>query len=118
LSIGPYKTDDDARRRMRKRSRGRGRRIRIGGAAGGDEGGGDGDGEEEKIVTMIMKRRRKNNRSLSTMFSIVACNNWQSIRVRVRVTLRLAVYSQSVRLGAKPLEIHDQRFFFVTEPLQ
>jgi hypothetical protein len=30
----------------------------------------------------------------------------------VRVTLRLAVYSQSVRLGAKPLENHDQRFVF------
>jgi hypothetical protein len=34
------------------------------------------------------------------------------IRVRVRVTLRLAVYRRSVRLGAKPLEAHDQRFFF------
>jgi hypothetical protein len=31
---------------------------------------------------------------------------------RVRVTLRLAVYRQSVRLGAKPLEAHDQHFFF------
>jgi hypothetical protein len=29
----------------------------------------------------------------------------------VRVTLRLAVYSQSVRLGDKPLETHDQQFF-------
>jgi hypothetical protein len=28
------------------------------------------------------------------------------------VTLRLAVYSQSVRLGVKPLETHDQTFFF------
>jgi hypothetical protein len=26
-----------------------------------------------------------------------------------RFTLRLAVYRQSVRLGAKPLEVHDQR---------
>jgi hypothetical protein len=32
--------------------------------------------------------------------------------VRVRVTLRLAVYRQSVRLGVRPLEAHDQRFFF------
>jgi hypothetical protein len=32
------------------------------------------------------------------------------VRVRVRVTLRLAVYRQSVRLGAKPPEVHDQRF--------
>jgi hypothetical protein len=30
----------------------------------------------------------------------------------LRVTLRLAVYSQSVRLGAKPHEVHDQSFFF------
>jgi hypothetical protein len=32
---------------------------------------------------------------------------------RVRVTLRLAVYRQLVRLGAKLLEIHDHRNFFV-----
>jgi hypothetical protein len=36
----------------------------------------------------------------------------QSPYFRVRVTLRLAVYRESVRLGAKPLETHDQRFFF------
>jgi hypothetical protein len=36
--------------------------------------------------------------------------------VRVRVTLRLAVYRQSVRLGAKPLEDHDQ--IFSTERLR
>jgi hypothetical protein len=33
-------------------------------------------------------------------------------RVRVRVTLRLAVYRQSVHLGAKPLVAQDQSFFF------
>jgi hypothetical protein len=33
------------------------------------------------------------------------------VRVRVRVTLLLAVYPQSVRLGARPLETHDQYFF-------
>jgi hypothetical protein len=31
------------------------------------------------------------------------------ILVRVRVTLRLAVYRQLVRLGGKPLETHDQQ---------
>jgi hypothetical protein len=36
--------------------------------------------------------------------------------VKVRVTLRLAVYRQSVRLGLKPLEAHDQRIFLPTEP--
>jgi hypothetical protein len=33
------------------------------------------------------------------------------LNFRVRVTLRLAVYRQSVRLGAEPLEIHGQNFF-------
>jgi hypothetical protein len=32
------------------------------------------------------------------------------VRVTVRVTLRLMVYRQSVRLGDKPLETHDQHF--------
>jgi hypothetical protein len=32
-------------------------------------------------------------------------------QLRVRVTLRLAVYRQSIRLRAKPLETHDQYFF-------
>jgi hypothetical protein len=31
--------------------------------------------------------------------------------VKVKVTLRLAVYRQLVRHGVKPLETHDQRFF-------
>jgi hypothetical protein len=33
------------------------------------------------------------------------------VRVRVRVTLRLAVYRQSVRLGTEPLETNGQNFF-------
>jgi hypothetical protein len=37
--------------------------------------------------------------------------------VRVRVTLRLTVYRQSIRLGDKPLETHDQNFYFPTEHL-
>jgi hypothetical protein len=35
---------------------------------------------------------------------------WKVVKVNVQVTLRLAVYSQSV-LGVKPLETHDQYFF-------
>jgi hypothetical protein len=35
-------------------------------------------------------------------------NNW--LLVRVTVTLRLSVYCQSVRLGAKPLDTYDQYF--------
>jgi hypothetical protein len=37
---------------------------------------------------------------------------------RVKVTLQLMVYSQSVRLGAKPLENHDQRLFFEPNPYE
>jgi hypothetical protein len=37
--------------------------------------------------------------------------------IKVKVTLRLAVYRRSVRLGVKPLENHDQRLFLI-EPLQ
>jgi hypothetical protein len=35
-----------------------------------------------------------------------------TVKVKVKVTLRLEVYRQSVRLGVRPLETHDQRFFF------
>jgi hypothetical protein len=35
-----------------------------------------------------------------------------TLLVRVRVTLRLAVYRQSVRLGAEPVETHAQNLFF------
>jgi hypothetical protein len=34
-----------------------------------------------------------------------------------RVILRLAVYRQSVRLGVKHIQTHDQRFSFSTELL-
>jgi hypothetical protein len=34
-----------------------------------------------------------------------------NLLITVRVTSRLAVYLQSVRLGVKPLETHDQKFF-------
>jgi hypothetical protein len=33
------------------------------------------------------------------------------VKMKIKLTLRLAVYRQLVRLGAKPLEDHDQRFF-------
>jgi hypothetical protein len=40
-----------------------------------------------------------------------------TVKIKVKITLRLKVYSQSVRFGVKPLETQDQRFFFSTEPL-
>jgi hypothetical protein len=41
--------------------------------------------------------------------------NHSLLKVKVKVTLRLAVYRQSVRLGVKSLKTHDQRFFFLKE---
>jgi hypothetical protein len=38
------------------------------------------------------------------------------LTVKVKVTLRLVVYRQTVRLGVKPLESHDKRFFFWLNP--
>jgi hypothetical protein len=60
-----------------------------------------------------------------TFFQLNLCGNspyvtssltkrWAStlrVKIRVRVTLRLVVYTQSVLLGDKPLETHDQQFF-------
>jgi hypothetical protein len=43
---------------------------------------------------------------------------WLASEFRVRVTLRLEVYCQSVRLADKPLETHDQNFYFTTEHLR
>jgi hypothetical protein len=55
---------------------------------------------------------------LATISQLVHTVDFQlttDYRVRIRVTLRLAVYRQSVRLSARPLQPHDHRFFF-TEP--
>jgi hypothetical protein len=49
--------------------------------------------------------------SLLTTETLNWLNQQLKLRVRVKVTLRLAVYRQSVRLGVKSLETHDQRFF-------
>jgi hypothetical protein len=43
---------------------------------------------------------------------IATAHSQITVKVKVKVTLRLAVYRQSVRLGVKPLETHDQIFFF------
>jgi hypothetical protein len=40
------------------------------------------------------------------------------VKVKVKVTLRLAVYRQSICLGIKPLENHDQNFFFFLPPTE
>jgi hypothetical protein len=52
-------------------------------------------------------------RSISVLPFIKAynCFNTHTHTVWIRVTLRLAVYRQSVRLGVQPLETHGQNFF-------
>jgi hypothetical protein len=42
--------------------------------------------------------------------------DWQFCRVRL--TLIVSVHRQSVHIGAKPLEDHDQIFFFASKPLR
>jgi hypothetical protein len=51
--------------------------------------------------------------SLIHGFSATTSYDWLLVKVKVnvKVTLRLAVYRQSVRPGVRPLETHDQRFF-------
>jgi hypothetical protein len=56
----------------------------------------------------------KHMRSLIVCVSVLASATiiTFSVRVRIRTALRLAVYRQSFRLGAKPPETHDQFFVF------
>jgi hypothetical protein len=46
------------------------------------------------------------------LLQLLAITGYQlKLRVKVKVTLRLAVHRQSFHLGARPFEIHDQSFF-------
>jgi hypothetical protein len=40
------------------------------------------------------------------------------VKVKDKITIRLVVYHQSVRLGTKPLETHDHNFYFPTDHLR
>jgi hypothetical protein len=60
--------------------------------------------------------QRLNSSSPVTYSSTNSLHSTNS-RVRVRVTSRLAVYRQSVRLSAKPLEAYNQRFPALTNCL-
>jgi hypothetical protein len=66
----------------------------------------------EMHCTTTIKQSEKDTIRLSEYSRIVR------VTVRVRVTLRLAVYRQSLRLGAEPLETHNQQFYFPTEHLR
>jgi hypothetical protein len=75
---------------------------------------------EEKIALLYIlctmcKKRMYTGMPISSSFQFMRA---ATVRVRVRVTLRLAVYRQSVHLGDKPLETHDQNFYFPTERLR
>jgi hypothetical protein len=53
------------------------------------------------------------HREVVEVFELASiCGNSSNVKVKVRVTLQLAVYHQSVCLGVKPLETCDQRFLF------
>jgi hypothetical protein len=49
---------------------------------------------------------------LNCLQSQLPASHFSWLKVKVKVTLRLAVYRQSVCLGVKPLETHNQTFFF------
>jgi hypothetical protein len=55
--------------------------------------------------------------SMNSRLATISQLNTLRVKVRVRVTLRLAVYRQSVRPGAMFLEDHGQRFL-LSEPLR
>jgi hypothetical protein len=51
--------------------------------------------------------------AISSQSSSTTCHlYWPKVKVKIKVTLRLAVYSQSVRLGVKPLKTRYKIFFF------
>jgi hypothetical protein len=60
--------------------------------------------------------RMKSEDSLATELSWTVLRTPEWVRVRVIVTLRLAVYRQSVRLGVEPLKTHGQNFFLNWTP--
>jgi hypothetical protein len=61
--------------------------------------------EYDKFRTYLIYH---NLQALTCPTDQIYCTN---AKVRVSVTLRLAVYRQSVHLGAKPLDTHDQYLF-------
>jgi hypothetical protein len=54
--------------------------------------------------------------AVSSWAELTSCCLKTNCGVRMRVTLWLAVYHQSFRLGTKPLEAHDQSFLFQRNP--
>jgi hypothetical protein len=75
-------------------------------------------------VDFVTSRREKLNRGFTAYNGNIYINvgrkgciavKISKVKVKFKVTLRLAVYRQSVRLGVKSLETYDHNFF-PTEP--
>jgi hypothetical protein len=76
-----------------------------------------------EAVIFPYKVRKQTSRLKKHIFTLrprlhTGVNPPDLVKIKVKVTLRLAIYRQSVRLGVKPLETHDQTFFFSTELLR
>jgi hypothetical protein len=70
----------------------------------------------------VVDRRLIGNEFLGSLgpyqISVMLLNALSKFIVNVKFTLRLAVYSQTVRLGDRSLETHEERFLFQTELLR
>jgi hypothetical protein len=64
----------------------------------------------KRILTVEILQLHALKSSLHRLPYRTACST--KLKVKVRDTLRLTVYGQSVCFGVKPLETHDQRFCF------
>jgi hypothetical protein len=68
--------------------------------------------EKRKFLTLpVLELRPLGGPALERHYRVVNPSKTES-----RVTSRLAVYSQSVHLGGKPLEACDQKFIFQLSP--
>jgi hypothetical protein len=71
-----------------------------------------GERREEKRRREERREKRREDFMRAVVALIFGESNPVRLLAEVKVTLRLEVYRQSIRLGAKPLEVHDHRFFY------
>jgi hypothetical protein len=68
---------------------------------------------EDQVVVFISPRNRVaqlHPQALGSLF-LASYDSQGTVRIEARLILRLAFYRQSVHLGAKTHETHDQQFF-------
>jgi hypothetical protein len=65
------------------------------------------------IVTHVKSHTKSSQADFQSFFNyeLPVAMSYRQLTLSVKVTLRLEVYRPSVRLGVRPLEAHDQRFF-------